>query len=348
MEGDPRKGEGCHNLLDLIPKGSEWLGKRDHNQRSHGSSDEKKLELRLGPPGDEPIWSSNPRKEIDESLLSFCYFSSMTHTDNHHHKNGTPWPCPGFQQQQQQQQQQKQSAKVPFLHQYQTSPGAVAVAKESSQPSCTRMVELHNADKNNTISPAPANTAVANNSSQKRGAPGPVVGWPPLRSFRKNLAGSNTGKTSPEPPGTATKTTANENSVENNRKGMFVKINMDGIPIGRKIDLHAYDTYDKLSIAVAKLFRGLLAAQKDPTSSGNQKKPEEEKPITGLLDGQGEYTLVYEDNEGDRMLVGDVPWRMFVSTVKRLRVLKSSDLPTLNRGGRKQREEGALMDSAAN
>lgn len=29
----------------------------------------------------------------------------------------------------------------------------------------------------------------------------------------------------------------------------------------------------------------------------------------GLLDGTGEYTLVYEDNEGDRMLVGDVPWK---------------------------------------
>jgi len=28
-----------------------------------------------------------------------------------------------------------------------------------------------------------------------------------------------------------------------------------------------------------------------------------------LLDGSREYTLVYEDNEGDRMLVGDVPWQ---------------------------------------
>lgn len=27
----------------------------------------------------------------------------------------------------------------------------------------------------------------------------------------------------------------------------------------------------------------------------------------GLLDG--EFTLVYEDIEGDRMLVGDVPWK---------------------------------------
>lgn len=42
---------------------------------------------------------------------------------------------------------------------------------------------------------------------------------------------------------------------------------------------------------------------------GNQNKEEEGKPITGLVDGSGEYTLVYEDNDGDKMLVGDVPWQ---------------------------------------
>lgn len=35
---------------------------------------------------------------------------------------------------------------------------------------------------------------------------------------------------------------------------------------------------------------------------------EKHAAITGLLDGSGEYTLVYEDDEGDQMLVGDVPW----------------------------------------
>lgn len=34
---------------------------------------------------------------------------------------------------------------------------------------------------------------------------------------------------------------------------------MDGVPIGRKVDLKAYDSYDKLSSAVDELFRGLLA-----------------------------------------------------------------------------------------
>lgn len=49
-------------------------------------------------------------------------------------------------------------------------------------------------------------------------------------------------------------------------------------------------------------------AQRDPSDDKIQNEGED-KVITGLLDGRGEYTLVYEDNEGDRMLVGDVPWQ---------------------------------------
>lgn len=51
----------------------------------------------------------------------------------------------------------------------------------------------------------------------------------------------------------------------------------------------------------------LFAAQK--SSCGVEVEGGGEKGIGGLLDGSGEYTLVYEDNEGDRMLVGDVPWK---------------------------------------
>ncbi|GAB4842306.1 hypothetical protein Ancab_012276 [Ancistrocladus abbreviatus] len=332
------------NLLDLnlIAKEREWLVKREGDQqRSRGCSDEKKLELRLGLPGDEDNWSTknNPKIQRDDSILSLNYFSSMTHRNgSSHHQDqkqafASPWPCSGYQNQQQQQNQQ-QPAKVPFL-QYQTGPATVA--KDSSQPCCTRMVELQTAEKK-AFSPASAaaNTAVPN-SSQKRAAPALVVGWPPVRSFRKNLASSSSSKPTLEPQNTIPSEIACGKPIENARKGLFVKINMDGVPIGRKVDLSAYDSYEKLCSAVNELFRGLLAAQRDSSGGGSQNKEEEEdKAITGLLDGSGEYTLVYEDNEGDRMLVGDVPWHMFVSTVKRLRVLKSSDLPTLNRGGQKQ------------
>uniref|UniRef100_A0A0D9ZEM7 Auxin-responsive protein n=1 Tax=Oryza glumipatula TaxID=40148 RepID=A0A0D9ZEM7_9ORYZ len=46
----------------------------------------------------------------------------------------------------------------------------------------------------------------------------------------------------------------------------------------------------------------------DPLSAGANNCRQEGVAISGLLDGTGEYTLLYEDYEGDRVLVGDVPW----------------------------------------
>ena len=102
---------------------------------------------------------------------------------------------------------------------------------------------------------------------------------------------------------------------------------MDGIPIGRKVDLQIYDSYQKLSSAVEELFRGFLEAQKDLSCAESGEQGAEDKIFSGLLDGTGVYTLVYEDNDGDRMLAGDIPWKVFVSTVKRLRVMRRSELP---------------------
>ncbi|KAH7565328.1 hypothetical protein ACOSP7_020349 [Xanthoceras sorbifolium] len=312
MEGCSKNGETRPQLLDLIPKEREWLVMRE-GERSHGSSEEKKLELRLGPPGGED-WSvaKNNNRELDhESLLSLGYFSSMANNQNNN----------GFS----------------FLHQFptKTTPQSLPViGKESSQPCCTKVVDLQSAaEKKAFSSPAPAKNTAVPNSSQKRTAPAPVVGWPPIRSFRKNLASTSASKPATESPNKAN----SEKPVEPSRKkNLFVKINMDGVPIGRKVDLSAYDSYEKLSTAVDELFRGLLAAQRDSSAGGIVNKQEEEKAITGVLDGSGEYTLVYEDNEGDRMLVGDVPWHMFVSTVKRLRVLKSSEVSALSLGSSKQ------------
>ncbi|KAG4196729.1 hypothetical protein ERO13_A06G189800v2 [Gossypium hirsutum] len=270
---------GCSKkLLDLIPQEKKWGFIENQNGISHGSSEEKKLELKLGPPGEE-----------DEPLVSFGYFSSMKSNAKQAHNKFPP-------------------------AQEDHRGGAVLTASWA---------------KNHHHQPKPPNC------SQKRTAPGPVVGWPPIRSFRKNHA--TTSKLASESPTSLPHKVAIERkpaAPETRGKGLFVKINMDGVPIGRKVDLKSYDSYEKLSTAVDELFRGLLAAQRDPSADGP--KQEEEKVITGVLDGNGEYTLVYEDNEGDRMLVGDVPWHMFVSTVKRLRVLKSSELSVINLGSSKK------------
>ncbi|XP_059642123.1 auxin-responsive protein IAA18-like [Cornus florida] len=347
MEGCSRKdAEHCPQLLDLIHKDREWLMQRDE-ERSHGSSEEKKLELRLGPPVED--WKIDST-ERHEPLLSLGYFSNnstntsgskrgfMDTVDRNRKSMEDSWLMTTNRSQTQKFSPPENPVGTVLSSPWSSSstPQSLAVmAKESSQPCCsTKVVDLQNAEKK-TFSPPSPKTAVPN-SSQKRNAPAPVVGWPPIRSFRKNLASSSSSKPPPESQNVVLNKVACEKAKESCRKGLFVKINMDGIPIGRKVDLNAYDSYEKLSSAVDELFRDLLAAQREPSADGIQIK-EGEKTITGLLDGSGEYTLVYEDNEGDRMLVGDVPWHIFVSTVKRLRVSKSSELRTLCFGSKQQK-----------
>ncbi|OVA12491.1 AUX/IAA protein [Macleaya cordata] len=360
--GSRTGGEICAQLLDLIPRSTEW---KKGDGRNFGVAEERELELKLGPPGGED-WFINESKnrEIVESPLSLGSYSSMASKNPNNHSTKR-----GFQDtvetennngnQNQNQNQKLSSSEKPHgpifsspwcstssSQQQQTKPSFVGfpsnpqnlplMTKDSSQICNKRVLELQNPEK--VSSPAsstgPSNAAV-NNTSQKRTAPAPVVGWPPVRSFRKNLANSSSSKPAPESQNGAP---PKDNTVkpESCKKGLFVKINMDGVPIGRKVDLKAYDSYEKLSSAVDELFRGLLAAQRDSSADLNCPHVEEVNVITGLLDGTGEYTLVYEDNEGDRMLVGDVPWDMFASTVKRLRVLKSSELSALHLGNSKQ------------
>ncbi|AQK93937.1 Auxin-responsive protein IAA16 [Zea mays] len=162
--------------------------------------------------------------------------------------------------------------------------------------------------------PAAARAKGSDGFKARPAAAAPVVGWPPVRAFRRNLATSSSKPSShggKEPAA----------SADGGNKGLFVKVNMDGVPIGRKLDLAAHAGYDTLSAAVDSLFRGLFAAQ--AAGPGG-----EQQAVAGILSGGGggEHTLVYEDDEGDQMLVGDVPWPMFVATARRLRVLKSSDL----------------------
>ncbi|PSS09771.1 Auxin-responsive protein [Actinidia chinensis var. chinensis] len=321
MDGCSSNDLVCPQLLDLISKDREWLVQKGE-QRSRGSkSEEKKLELRLGPPGED----YGTKLEREDSILSLGYFSN--------HKDNT-YTFGGF-----------------------TNTGDMKTAEngwimknngsQNQQFSFTEKFQTNNKAEKKVISSAAAasaNPAVVPNSSQKRTAPAPVVGWPPIRSFRKNLASSSSSKPVPESPNAMLNKVSSEEPAQSCGKGFFVKINMDGVPIGRKVNLKAYDSYQKLSSAVDELFRGLLAAQRDSSASGIHHKQEGEKSITGLLDGTGEYTLVYDDNEGDRVLVGDVPWHMFVSTVRRLRVLKTSELSTLCFG---IRQEKTRLDAAS-
>ncbi|XP_029117764.1 auxin-responsive protein IAA25 [Elaeis guineensis] len=89
---------------------------------------------------------------------------------------------------------------------------------------------------------------------------------------------------------------------------MFVKVNMEGYCVGRKIDLMAHDSYESLYHAIKNLFYNFLSIN----YSNNSDEEEQDKATSS------DFVLVYEDHEGDRMIVGDVPWELFLASVKRL------------------------------
>ncbi|XP_059432655.1 auxin-responsive protein IAA1-like [Corylus avellana] len=113
-----------------------------------------------------------------------------------------------------------------------------------------------------------------------------VVGWPPVRSFRKKaLEGSK-----------------------------YVKVAVDGAPYLRKVDLETYDSYQELLKAFEKMFTCFTIRD---NYLGERKVVDPMKEM--------EYVPTYEDKDGDWMLVGDVPWKMFRESCKRIHLKKSSE-----------------------
>ncbi|KFK39592.1 hypothetical protein AALP_AA3G264300 [Arabis alpina] len=137
-----------------------------------------------------------------------------------------------------------------------------------------------------------------------------VVGWPPVRNYRKNMM-------------TQQKTTGSEeaSSDKAGTGAALVKVSMDGAPYLRKVDLNMYKSYQDLSDALAKMFSSFTMG-----NYGAQGMIDfmNESKLMDLLNSS-EYVPSYEDKDGDWMLVGDVPWEMFVESCKRLRIMKGSE-----------------------
>ncbi|CAN4104538.1 unnamed protein product [Withania somnifera] len=132
-----------------------------------------------------------------------------------------------------------------------------------------------------------------------------VVGWPPIRTYR--MKSSNQSKI----------TNADQEENEN-----FVKVNMDGLAIGRKVDLSSHTCYQTLAKILEEMF---FKSTKTTKSANCGEKEQVVAKSCKLMDGTSEFVLTYEDKDGDWMLVGDVPWGMFLSTVKRLRIMRTAE-----------------------
>ena len=121
-----------------------------------------------------------------------------------------------------------------------------------------------------------------------------VVGWPPVRSYRKSCFQQQASSKSkgaapvPEKKQEEVAVAPAPPAAAGSGGSLFVKVSMDGAPYLRKIDLKMYNCYRELREALEGMFLGLSG----DASSVNP----------------SDFAVTYEDKDGDLMLVGDVPF----------------------------------------
>ncbi|XP_043705451.1 auxin response factor 2B-like [Telopea speciosissima] len=88
------------------------------------------------------------------------------------------------------------------------------------------------------------------------------------------------------------------------------KVHKQGIALGRSVDLNKFNSYDDLIAELDQMFEfnGELMA---PSKS---------------------WLIVYTDNEGDMMLVGDDPWQEFCSMVRKIFIYTREEVQKMNPG----------------
>ncbi|KAL3646039.1 hypothetical protein CASFOL_011219 [Castilleja foliolosa] len=124
-----------------------------------------------------------------------------------------------------------------------------------------------------------------------------IVGWPPINSLRKELLHRHQGGPM------ANHRRQADHRVIIPRSSMYVKVKMEGVPIGRKIDLRLFNSYRALTNTLIDMFAKY---------NGNDNQHEE-------------YTILYQDREGDWMLAGDVDWETFVESVQRMEIQRKNN-----------------------
>lgn len=86
-----------------------------------------------------------------------------------------------------------------------------------------------------------------------------VVGWPPVRSFRKNIMSVQSDKGAGKDAAAAN---GDKSSAAAGGGAAFVKVSLDGAPYLRKVDLKMYRSYQQLSKALENMFSSFTIGTK--------------------------------------------------------------------------------------
>ncbi|XP_010439105.1 PREDICTED: auxin response factor 9-like isoform X1 [Camelina sativa] len=109
-----------------------------------------------------------------------------------------------------------------------------------------------------------------------------------------------------EPPQTSSKEVQSK-QISSTRSR--IKVQMQGVPVGRAVDLTALNGYNELIDDLEKLF-----------------------DIKGELQSRNQWEIVFTDDEGDMMLVGDDPWPEFCNMVKRIFIWSKEEVKKMTPG----------------
>ncbi|KAJ6431800.1 hypothetical protein OIU84_019137 [Salix udensis] len=94
--------------------------------------------------------------------------------------------------------------------------------------------------------------------------------------------------------------------VHSKERWAYVKVNMDEVIVGRKICILDHGGYSSLALQLEDMFGRQSASR------------------LRLFQAGSEFCLFYKDGEENWKTVGDVPWKEFVESVKRLRIGRKS------------------------
>ncbi|GMN38643.1 hypothetical protein TIFTF001_007873 [Ficus carica] len=92
--------------------------------------------------------------------------------------------------------------------------------------------------------------------------------------------------------------------IQSKERWAYVKVNMDGAIVGRKVCILDHGSYSSLALQLEDMFGRQLASGLRLFQSGS------------------EFLLFYKDRYENWRSVGDLPWKEFVECVKRLRIAR--------------------------
>ncbi|KAL6616648.1 hypothetical protein ACP70R_038918 [Stipagrostis hirtigluma subsp. patula] len=99
------------------------------------------------------------------------------------------------------------------------------------------------------------------------------------------------------------------------------KVHKQGVALGRSVDLSKFSDYDELKAELDKMFE----------FEGE------------LVSSNKNWQIVYTDNEGDMMLVGDDPWEEFCSIVRKIYIYTKEEVQKMNSRSSTPRNDEPLV-----